>query len=251
MTQAVGCFHRVELLPWNAARPFDGHDTEQTEQLALALKEKQQRAIVFDLGAPRQILHLVVADRHHLAGGKSGHEAGRVKDTILRRNPPQQQSPLCHKVPEMGGAQIPVEVGPNHHQTWVGVPMIKSYSDHAANERTYLAWVRTGIAIIAFGFVLERFDIFLHTITQSLGKLPEAGLSHGGREAGFALVVAGLVTLGISTWRFVTTSRHISSEQIVPYNTRGALALGGFIIVLGFFILLYIGRLLLSTGPTL
>ncbi len=33
--------------------------------------------------------------------------------------------------------------------------MIPSFSDHAANERTYLAWVRTGIAVIAFGFVIE------------------------------------------------------------------------------------------------
>jgi len=31
--------------------------------------------------------------------------------------------------------------------------MIRDYSDHSANERTFLAWVRTGIAIIAFGFV--------------------------------------------------------------------------------------------------
>jgi len=35
--------------------------------------------------------------------------------------------------------------------------MIRGYSDHAANERTFLAWVRTGIAVIAFGFVVEKF----------------------------------------------------------------------------------------------
>ena len=39
--------------------------------------------------------------------------------------------------------------------------MIKRYSDHAANERTFLAWVRTAIAVMAFGFVIERFDLFL------------------------------------------------------------------------------------------
>ena len=38
--------------------------------------------------------------------------------------------------------------------------MIKRYSDHAANERTFLAWVRTAIAVMAFGFVIERFDLF-------------------------------------------------------------------------------------------
>jgi hypothetical protein len=30
--------------------------------------------------------------------------------------------------------------------------MIRGYSDRAANERTFLAWLRTGIAVIAFGF---------------------------------------------------------------------------------------------------
>ena len=128
--------------------------------------------------------------------------------------------------------------------------MIKNFNDHAANERTYLAWVRTGIAIIAFGFVLERFDIFLHTIVQSLGRTPVGHLSHGGREAGIALVAAGILTLVLATWRFTVTSRKIASEQLVAYDARGALALGGLVIVLGFFILLYITRLLvLTTSP--
>jgi putative membrane protein len=30
--------------------------------------------------------------------------------------------------------------------------MIPRFTDHAANERTYLAWVRTAIAVMAFGF---------------------------------------------------------------------------------------------------
>jgi len=39
--------------------------------------------------------------------------------------------------------------------------VINRYSDHAANERTFLAWVRTGIATIAFGFVIEKFNLFI------------------------------------------------------------------------------------------
>jgi len=35
--------------------------------------------------------------------------------------------------------------------------MIERYSDHAANERTFLAWVRTGIATIAFGCLFRLF----------------------------------------------------------------------------------------------
>ena len=47
--------------------------------------------------------------------------------------------------------------------------MISRYSDHAANERTYLAWVRTAIAVMAFGFLVEKFDLVLKATSQTLG----------------------------------------------------------------------------------
>ena len=45
--------------------------------------------------------------------------------------------------------------------------MIRSYTDHAANERTFLAWLRTGVAVIAFGFLMERFDLFIRTMADA------------------------------------------------------------------------------------
>ena len=50
--------------------------------------------------------------------------------------------------------------------------MIRGYSDHAANERTFLAWLRTSIAVIAFGFVVEKFNLFALTLldTSSLDE---------------------------------------------------------------------------------
>ncbi len=42
--------------------------------------------------------------------------------------------------------------------------------DHMANERTFLAWVRTCIGIMAFGFVIEKFSFFLKQIALLLGK---------------------------------------------------------------------------------
>jgi Domain of unknown function (DUF202) len=45
--------------------------------------------------------------------------------------------------------------------------MIQGYADHAANERTFLAWVRTGVAAIAFGFVIERFNLFLLSLQDA------------------------------------------------------------------------------------
>jgi putative membrane protein len=45
--------------------------------------------------------------------------------------------------------------------------MIRGYSDHAANERTFLAWLRTSIAVIAFGFVVEKFNLFALTLLET------------------------------------------------------------------------------------
>ena len=41
--------------------------------------------------------------------------------------------------------------------------MIRNFRDHAANERTFLTWVRTAIAVMAFGFLIERFNLLLKT----------------------------------------------------------------------------------------
>jgi putative membrane protein len=47
------------------------------------------------------------------------------------------------------------------------------FRDHAANERTLLAWIRTGIALMAFGFAIARFGLFLHEVAQA-GQLNAA-----------------------------------------------------------------------------
>jgi len=97
--------------------------------------------------------------------------------------------------------------------------MIENYSDHAANERTFLAWVRTGIATIAFGFVVEKFNLFVRTIAEAnvsdsatrlqLNRLSGA-FSH---YDGLALIVIGMAIIILSFVRFVRTSRMIDDRQ--------------------------------------
>src|SRR5437879_9591384 len=69
--------------------------------------------------------------------------------------------------------------------------------DHLANERTFLAWVRTGVAVVVFGFAIGRFAIAMRQLTQFEGHgARTAGLSvwmgMSSILAGVALVVAGL-----------------------------------------------------------
>ena len=69
--------------------------------------------------------------------------------------------------------------------------------DHLANERTFLAWVRTGAAIVVFGFAIGRFAIAMRQLTALQGHpVRTAGMSvwmgSSAIVAGVALVVAGL-----------------------------------------------------------
>ncbi|MGB8063644.1 MAG: DUF202 domain-containing protein [Candidatus Sulfotelmatobacter sp.] len=70
--------------------------------------------------------------------------------------------------------------------------------DHMANERTFLAWVRTGAAIIVFGFAIGRFSIAIRQLTALQGHgVRTAGISvwmgSGTIVAGLLLVIAGLL----------------------------------------------------------
>ncbi len=98
--------------------------------------------------------------------------------------------------------------------------MICGYSDHAANERTFLAWVRTGIAVIAFGFIIEKFNLFVLTIASSASaevahRLQLERLSgplH--RYGGVALIFGGLALIVVATARFVRTGRLLDDPEL-------------------------------------
>ena len=125
--------------------------------------------------------------------------------------------------------------------------MIKRYSDHAANERTFLAWVRTAIAIMAFGFVIEKFDLFLVALA------PQAALKqiapHGQRfanAAGLAFIAIGVVMIVIAGLRFRKTAKDIETEDAVPSaGERFDLALAVLLVLLGLALLLYLSRAVL------
>src|SRR5262245_10090037 len=93
--------------------------------------------------------------------------------------------------------------------------MIRGYSDHAANPRTFLAWVRTATAIMAFGFLVEKFDLFLEVAALSLVdraiSLPGQRI---GNLAGLALIVLGTAIVAIAAIRFLITAKNIDSEEL-------------------------------------
>ena len=126
--------------------------------------------------------------------------------------------------------------------------MIKRYSDHAANERTFLAWVRTAIAVMAFGFVIERFDLFLQAIgSQRQSPLNSPGSSFA-NAAGLAFIAIGVAMIVISGFRFARTAKGIETENEVPSTgERFDLALAMLIGLLGASLFLYLSRAVVPT----
>jgi putative membrane protein len=103
--------------------------------------------------------------------------------------------------------------------------MIRDYANMAANERTFLAWIRTGVAVIALGFVIERFNLFLLALAGEAGEASLIRLhrlaSPAGRYGGMALVGAGVVLIIVATVRFLETARLIEDDDAhTPRATR-------------------------------
>ena len=86
--------------------------------------------------------------------------------------------------------------------------------EHLANERTFLAWVRTGAAIVVFGFAIGRFSIAMRQLTALQGHPVQTAAISVWMGAftivgGAALVVAGLV-------RYRKTKAQLESGTFEP-----------------------------------
>jgi putative membrane protein len=84
---------------------------------------------------------------------------------------------------------------------------------HQANERTLLAWLRTGIALMAFGFALARFAVFLHQVAGARSGLP-AHPSLDSTWLGAALVALGMVANLLATLRYGRVRRAIQRGEV-------------------------------------
>lgn len=115
--------------------------------------------------------------------------------------------------------------------------MIPDYANVAANERTFLAWIRTGVAVIALGFVIERLNLFLVALAVETGKsslLPVHRLaSPTGRYGGVVLVGAGVALIVIATLRFLQTARYLEDEDRHRPRATGITLLALSALILG------------------
>jgi len=85
------------------------------------------------------------------------------------------------------------------------VGISKKVSDHLANERTFLAWIRTGLATIAFGFVVERLKGNTSVIPYHLSSF-----------FGVCLTVLGVIMMIVALLEFLNNRLSIDAERFHP-----------------------------------
>ncbi|HVO56645.1 MAG TPA: DUF302 domain-containing protein [Dongiaceae bacterium] len=85
--------------------------------------------------------------------------------------------------------------------------------DYLAAERTFLAWIRTGLSLMGFGFVVARFGLFLQQIRFTDGaEVPRSyGLS---LWFGTALILVGVVVSLGAVWRHVRLTRRLDRGEL-------------------------------------
>ena len=115
-------------------------------------------------------------------------------------------------------------------------------SDHMANERTFLAWVRTSIAIMAFGFVVEKFALFIRGLEYSFDKSNTSIVTPHSLGSstifGMALVVMGALIGLLAFVRYKKVEREIFEDTYKPWIMLDVLV-ALLILIIGIFLTFY------------
>jgi len=116
---------------------------------------------------------------------------------------------------------------------------IRNRRVHMANERTFLAWIRTSIGIMAFGFVVEKFSLFVRQFYLMFGK--EAVMPQPGYSSIFGAVLVGFGALmGVLAFlRFRNVEKQIDTDTFQPsllLDVMAALA----ILAIAIFLIIYL-----------
>ena len=112
--------------------------------------------------------------------------------------------------------------------------------EHLANERTLLAWIRTSIGIMAFGFVVVKFSLFIKQLTFLLQKELVIPQQHGYSSViGIALVAVGAIVLLLAFIKYKQTERQLNNDNFKSSSTL-VLSLTIIILLISVLLILYL-----------
>ena len=112
-------------------------------------------------------------------------------------------------------------------------------NDHLANERTYLAWVRTGIGIMAFGFVVVKFSLFVKQIGFVLQTKVSTPSHRYSSIIGIILVALGTLAILFAFLQYRKTEQQLKSGHYKPTTLLTTL-LTGVIFLISILLIAYL-----------
>jgi len=114
---------------------------------------------------------------------------------------------------------------------------------HMANERTFLAWIRTSVGIMAFGFVVEKFALFIKQLSYFLGKsnIDKTPPPSHGYSSILGIFFVGLgVLMGVLAFiRYKKVEKQIDEDIYQPSLILDML-LTAAIFAIGIFLVIYL-----------
>ncbi|OUL24928.1 hypothetical protein BV378_17235 [Nostoc sp. RF31YmG] len=114
------------------------------------------------------------------------------------------------------------------------IPKIDRQREHQANERTFLAWLRTSIALIGFGFAIARFGLFLRQLNTAITQRDTPVNSFfNSEDLGVVLVIIGILTIALAAWRYNQVFWQIERGDYQP-NRLSVWIITGVVMILGF-----------------
>jgi putative membrane protein len=109
-----------------------------------------------------------------------------------------------------------------------------------AAERTFLAWIRTGLGLMGVGFAVARFGLFLRQMSASETHLPVHGSGLSVRS-GVALVFLGVIVLVSSVVQHLTLIRELNSGTWKAGRiSRNAIVLASLLAAVGIGMTVYL-----------
>ena len=117
-------------------------------------------------------------------------------------------------------------------------PPQEKATEYLASERTFLAWLRTCIAVISLGFVVAKFNVWLRELALRIDpqvKMHKTGMS---LYIGIAMMALGSVLAMLSAWHYHAINQAIERGD-VRANRSLVITVSAIVALLGFLMIAY------------